>query len=171
MSTPRDRPVKYIAAVLYQTPALRDRAVEMLVGVLGTVDEKSETFAFTFSDFYSEEMGDGLTKQVLSFQSLRSPGELPDIKWRTNAIEQQLAVDGKRRVNIDPGYVTAAKLVLASGKDCSHRILIASGIFGDPHLAFHDGQFHPNPWTYADYREPHVLEFMRQTRDVFLRQQ
>ncbi len=44
------------------------------------------------------------------------------MKIETNNIEDSYAKDKNRIVNIDPGYITPANVILASTKDFSHRI-------------------------------------------------
>ncbi|MCH6545716.1 MAG: DUF4416 family protein, partial [Deltaproteobacteria bacterium] len=49
-----------------------------------------------------------------------------------------------RQVNIDPGYLAASKMVLATTKDASHRIYLGSGIYGEAALMFrHTAHFSP----------------------------
>ena len=90
------------------------------------------------------------------------------LKIQTNKIEEKYSENNKRRINIDPGYVTQAKLVLATTKNYSHRIHLAKGIFGDVHLTVYKGKFKPNPWTYPDYKEKFVLEFFDNVRKIYL---
>lgn len=107
---------------------------------------------------------------MVSFQALQMPDYLSEIKLATNYIERDFMEAGKRRVNLDPGYLTAAKLVLATTKDYSHRLYLGRGIFGDLHLRFEAGTFRPQPWTYPDYQEPFVLEFFNRVRETYLQQ-
>ena len=68
-------------------------------------------------------------------------------------------------VNIDPGYVTLSKLVLATTKDYSHRIYIGKGIYGEVTLQYTKGTFTPFPHTYPDYQTRIAIEFFNQVRD------
>jgi hypothetical protein len=90
------------------------------------------------------------------FRDLISVGQLADIKRETNALEARLCDDTARPhtlrpVNIDPGYITLSKLVLASTKDYSHRIYVQNGIHAEVTLRFESGGWKPWPWTYPDY--------------------
>jgi len=75
------------------------------------------------------EMGKPLFRQFLSFEKLISPEQLVEIKLFTNQLEQESAEQGRRRVNLDPGYLSLDHLVLATGKPCAHRIYLSQGIW------------------------------------------
>ncbi|MBW1804141.1 MAG: DUF4416 family protein [Deltaproteobacteria bacterium] len=87
-----------------------------------------------------------------------------------NALEQHYLVRGKRRVNIDPGYISMERLVLATGKNYTHRIYLAGGIYADLTLVFHKGSFKPLEWTYKDYATPEVIGFFNALRDRYKNQ-
>jgi len=118
-------------------------------------------------------MGTGLRKHFVVFRDLVSPDCLPEAKLLANHIEEQSANSGQfpevRPLNIDPGLLTLGKFMLATTKDQAHRIYIGKGVFAEVTLRFEQGSYVPWPWTYADYRQPCVLEFMNQTR-VYYRQ-
>ncbi len=163
-------PVKLIAAITF-APGIDLPEVKKKLGeIFSPIDLEGPLYAFTFTDYYQPEMGAGLTKQMVSFRELIPVEQLPDIKIATNQLEARYARTGKRRVNIDPGYLTAAKLVLATTKDYDHRIYLGRGIFGDVHLRYRKGHFQVNEWTYPDYRQPEVLHFFEQVREVYLHQ-
>ncbi len=65
-------------------------------------------------------MGPGLLRRFVSFDPLIDPDQLPDIKAAAQDVEAiyQWVEGGKRgrRVNIDPGYLEANMVVLASKK-------------------------------------------------------
>jgi hypothetical protein len=92
-----------------------------------------------------------LQRVIVTFQPLVDPGDLPAIKRLTNEMEQASAHDGKRRVNIDPGYVSLGKMVLATTKDHAHRLYLGQGIYGEGTLVYQRGAFRPWPWSYPDY--------------------
>ncbi|MBM4264760.1 MAG: DUF4416 family protein, partial [Deltaproteobacteria bacterium] len=75
-----------------------------------------------------------------------------------------------RRVNIDPGYLDAFKLVLASTKNASQRIYLDGGIFGEATLLYYNGGFHGLPYTYRDYLWPETLQFLTSVRASYLAQ-
>jgi hypothetical protein len=116
-------------------------------------------------------MGTGLRKHFLAFRDLVSPDCLPEAKLLANRIEDQCANSGqfpeKRPLNIDPGLLTLGKFMLATTKDQAHRIYIGKGLFAEVTLRFEQGSYVPWPWTYADYRQRCVLEFMNQARTYY----
>jgi hypothetical protein len=119
-------------------------------------------------------MGPGLRKEFLAFHDLVPADSLPDIKLRTNALEEELAQAKQypeaRPLNLDPGALTLGKFLLATTKDQAHRIYLRDGIFAEVTLRFQAGTFEPWTWTYADYRLPFVRDFLNNARE-FYRQQ
>jgi len=69
-------------------------------------------------------------------------------------------------VNIDPGYLTPAKLILATTKDYSHRLYLGRGIYGEIILVYSCGSFKPLPWTYPDYRSEDYSKYFSRVREV-----
>ena len=63
--------------------------------------------------------------------------------------------------------LSLGKFLLATTKDQAHRVYLRDGIFAEVTLRFEAGAFEPWPWTYADYREPFVRDFLRQARDYY----
>ncbi len=152
MGTARDpAPVKLIASLLAAHLATLTAARAALTERLGAIDFQSELLPFDHTDYYTAEMGTGLVRQIITFEPLALPSDLPAVKLATNEIEQAMAEDGRRTVNIDPGYVSLAKLVLATTKDHAHRLYLGQGIFGEVTLTYQGGRFRPWPWTYPDY--------------------
>jgi hypothetical protein len=56
------------------------------------------------------------------------------------------------------------RFVLASGKNFSHRIYIGLGIYADLTLIYQKGSFQKLPWTYPDYADQAMLNFLDQVR-------
>lgn len=141
------------------------RRAEAAWGPLGPV---SPLFDFNETDYYLATMGDGLKKQFLALASPFDPAELAEIKLVTNAWEaeytQEAAHPEPRPLNLDPGYLTPAKLVLASTKDHSHRIYLSRGIYAEVTLHYQAGAWQPREWTYPDYRRADFHEFFLQLR-------
>jgi hypothetical protein len=165
------RPVEravLVAGILYAEPEAADRALSMLEDRFGPLALKSDTFAFTMTDYYTQEMGSALTKYFCCFQQPVDPGILPAVKHASNDIESEFAehleTGFHRRVNIDPGYVTTAKLVLASTKDYSHRIYIGNSIYGEVTLRCTGGLLRPIDTTYPDYATNLALDFFNEVR-------
>jgi hypothetical protein len=113
--------------------------------------ESSEAFAFDQTDYYDEELGTPITRRIIAFDALRPLDELADIKLWTNSVEGRFAVDGRRRFNLDPGFITMQSLVLATGKNFSHRIYLRDGIWADLTLMWQRKRWVDFPWTFPDY--------------------
>ena len=153
------RPVNLVCGLVSSDPDLMARAVRLLEQRQGPRDAASEVWPFDYTDYYAVEMGENLQRQFISFAQLIDPGALAGIKVLANELERRVNLDlglpeEQRRVNIDPGYLTLAKLVLATTKDYSHRMYIGQGIYAESTLHYEHGQWIAWPWTYPDYAGP-----------------
>jgi hypothetical protein len=145
------RPVKLIVSAFAPSDALLQEARQRLATAWGPVDYQSDLLPFAHTDYYTDEFGSGLVRRIWSFGPLIDPEALATIKRQSNALEQSWATNGQRRVNLDPGYVSMAKLVLATTKNHGHRIYLRDGIYAEVTLIYCDGAYRPWPWTYPDY--------------------
>jgi hypothetical protein len=166
----KPEPVKLIAGLLAPSAGLLARAQERLAASYGAIDVWSAQVPFTFTMYYQHEMGKDLLRQWVAFATLIDPGQLAAIKTATNDLEDGFREPGGRRVNIDPGYLTQANLILASTKDFSHRIYLSGGIYGEVTLIYKGKSFTPLPWTYPDYQSVPALAFLEEARDAYRRQ-
>jgi Domain of unknown function (DUF4416) len=171
-------PVALIVAVFSRHDPVFAWARQQLETAYGPVGLSSPPFVFNQTAYYQGTMGPDLHKQFLVFEDLVAPDCLPDVKARTNRLEAELAAGGlypeERPLNLDPGILSLGKFQLATTKDQAHRIYLRNGIFAEVTLRFQAGAWEPWPWTYADYREDHVRNFLLQARDYYrerLRQQ
>jgi len=142
------------------------RAIEQF----GPLLEKSPAFEFTETDYYEASMGAELKKQFFVFQSQIDPGTLPEIKRLTNEWERQYAADSShvesRPLNLDPGYLTSAKLVLASTKDHAHRLYLRDGIYAEVTLNYRNRGWKHFDWTFPDYQRRDYQEFFSRCRQI-----
>jgi hypothetical protein len=165
------RLVKPVAAVMAQSVELIGEALGALESELGEIDFLGEIYRFDHSRYYKAEMGDELFKRFASFDMLRWPDFLAPLKRRTAAFERlHSESDGGRRINVDPGYWSDAKLVLASTKNYSHRIWIGRRVFAEVTLRVDRGKLAPLGWTYPDYKTGQALEFFNSVRKRYLQQ-
>ena len=164
-----DDPVKLVIGLLSSDRALLAQAESALAEGFGTVSAKSQELPFTFTDYYEKEMGPNLIRQWVAFHDLVEAEQIVDFKKTTGSLERRfLGLNGKRRVNIDPGLLSLHNLVLASTKGFAHRIYLRSGIYADLALIFQSGKFQPLPWTYPDYQTPVCQEFLMRCRKELL---
>ena len=115
-------------------------------------------------------MGDIIDRMFLSFERLIEADQLPEIKRQTNQLEQEMAPllpIVKRPVNLDPGYIEHAKVILASTKNFYHRIYLGGGIFGEVTMHFKNNTYHFFPWTYPDYQSRDYQEFFLRIRQIY----
>lgn len=170
MGAVRDhRPVARIAAIFSRHAQAMKWAREQLEQQFGPIRQAMEPYRFDETSFYEREMGSELQKQLVYFEELMDPAELASNKLLSNDLEQryQTQFDGpeERPLNIDPGYVSEAKLILATTKDRDHRIYLRDGIFAEVTLYFYHGQWTSRPWTYRDYQRDEVQQFLTSCRD------
>jgi hypothetical protein len=164
-------PVKAVCGITFADQIDLETVLARIEAELLPVQDRTDPFDFVFTHYYEKEMGKDLKKCFISFRGLIGPELLPEWKWRTNGLESEWAVGANRTVNLDPGYVTAAKLVLASTKDFAHRVYLERGIYGDVQLRFRGDAFTPLEWTYPDYRTELALDFFHRVRGTFMNEE
>jgi len=145
-------------------------AAERLIQPFGPISERSQPVPFTHTTYYAQELGPQPWRQFITFARLVDPGDLAAIKVQTNALERAWTVEGKRLVNLDPGYISLSKLVLATTKNHWHRLYLGQGIYAEVTLPYRDGAFRPQEWTYPDYRTPEHLAFFSAARERYRRE-
>lgn len=161
---------KFFCGLLFPSPYNADEIYKLLESKFkDDIDIKSDIIDFNFTTYYNPEMGGNLKRQWISFKTLLNPDKLADIKVMTNDIEDSLAKDNKRIINIDPGYITPANIILASTKDFSHRIYLAKGIYAEVTTIYKKEGFVKLPWTYPDYLCPAAVDFMIKARQCLLK--
>jgi hypothetical protein len=160
--------VKLFCALLL-APSVPQPEVETdLEHTFGPIVLRSTPLPFTQTAYYHREMGENLLRVYVAFGPLVNLADLAVVKHQTNRLEMRWAVGtGQRRVNLDPGYLDFAKVVLATTKDHMHRLYIGAGIFAEVTLRYQHQSFHPWDWTYPDYRLPTTLAFFNQLRQDY----
>ncbi len=157
-----------VIGVLSTLEEQHDRLVSVLTDHFGPVEASSPVMEFSYTDYYDAEMGGRPVRYLLMFHDLIDPSSLADIKTLTNGLEKEFTADGGgRRVNLDPGTLSLANLILATCKDRSHRIPLRDGIYGETTLIYQDHDFRSLPWTYADYSSGEVRAVLRSFREKY----
>ncbi len=168
MSIPQEpKPAKLVIGLILKDRALFEPLVAELSAEFGVVDMVSAWLPFDYTSYYEPEMGTPLFRRMLTYKNLIDQDKLAEIKLTTNRLEQTHLQNDKRRVNIDPGYLLYERFVLASGKNFSHRIYVGSGIYADLTLIYQRGRFEKLPWTYPDYADKPVQEFLIRVRNKY----
>jgi hypothetical protein len=160
-------PVKLVIAVLHSDENLLAKAQMQMTEKFGPIDFTSQSFSFEVTTYYVPEMGSPQIRLFCSFEKLISPGDLAHIKLITNALEDELAINGRRKMNLDPGYLDTDKFVLASAKYNGQKIYLADGIWADLTLHYEKGHFSPYPWSFADFRGGEYEKTFLRIREIY----
>jgi hypothetical protein len=173
MAQPKEfAPVKLICGVIYKEDALYEEVQRRLEAGWGRVDSESPAYSFDLTDYYEAEMGSALVRRFLSFEALVAPESLPEKKIRAIEIEESLRQEKGapgRPVNIDPGYLTASALIIATAKDFAHRVPLGKGIYAHLEFLFTKTGVKALEWTYPDLRREPAQAYFRSVREIYLR--
>jgi hypothetical protein len=164
-------PVKLVCGVIYKEEALYGEVKRRLEPEWGRADLESPAFAFDLTDYYEAEMGPGLRRRFMSFEKLAPPESLAALKLKTidleEAVRRESGAPG-RPVNVDPGYLTASALIMATAKDFSHRVPLEQGIYAHLEFLFTKTGIRILDWTYPDFRREPCQDFFRSVREIYL---
>ncbi|HAN99242.1 MAG TPA: hypothetical protein DCQ98_18245 [Planctomycetaceae bacterium] len=161
------------AAVYACEPSLFDWFEQIVAPAWGEVELRSPIWATDETGYYHRTMGASVVKRLFAFERPMSLDELVPDKEAAGLWERQGAAAfpdaPERPINIDSGYLTEAKLVLATTKDREHRLHVARGMYAEVTAWYRrDGWRFPD-WTYPDYRRPEVIEFLELARRTLRR--
>lgn len=161
--SPPERALLFVG-ILYNDEQYLSLSRERLIDSFGEIILESPILAWDYSDYYTEELGYPIQRLFIFFKNIINPETLADIKLITNDIEYQLSTNGRRNINLDPGYLTLSKVVLASTKNYSHRIYVGKGIYAEVTLVYRDGRYNSHVFTYKDYASNTYTELFAQAR-------
>jgi hypothetical protein len=171
MSAPSEADeVKLIFSLFSPEKELIDSIISELEDIFGISDWLSPWLLFDRTRYYEKEIGWPLHRRFVTFKDLIRPETLVDKKLIAIELEKKYTRDEKRRINIDPGYISLERLILATGKNYTHRIYLSKGIFADLTLVFNRGSFRPLDWTYKDYSDPLIISFLNEQRERYKNQ-
>ncbi|MEK7825880.1 MAG: DUF4416 family protein [Nitrospirota bacterium] len=161
-------PVFLFAGMIAQSKEIFNLAQSELKKSFGEVSYQSPVYPWDRSGYYEEEIGRDLKRRFLFFAESVMPDRLADIKIETNRIERlflnKTGRNGKRTINIDPGYMNMAKVVLATTKDFSHRVYLRDGIYAEVTLIYIDDSYWPLPYTFPDFRSENYIGLFNSVR-------
>lgn len=164
--------MRFVAA-FSRHPVLLDWLWERVRATWGPTMEVSIPFPFSESAYYQSSMGQNLLKQFAVLDLDYDPTDLADNKILTNEWEAEAKrsfdFSEDRPLNIDPGYMSLTKIVLASTKNREHRIYLQNGIYAEVTLAYREQQWKPMEWTYPDYQRADFREFFSHARKCLFR--
>jgi len=160
-------PVKFICGFIYSKEHTYKKTRSILEKKFGKIDFESQAIDFNFTDYYRDEMGKPLFRRFISFKKMHNPSSFVNIKLFCIKIEKRYSSEDKRTINIDPGYLNDAKLVLTTTKDFSHRIYLNKGIYAEVTLCFKGGSFCDFPTTFPDYRTCLYKDIFLTIRNIY----
>ena len=163
-------PVKFICGFIYTTEDIYQNTKKYLERKFGLIDFESERIDFTFTEYYHPEMGKPLSRRFISFKKLRKPEQFVNIKLYCLRLEKKFAHNLHRQINIDPGYINEAKLVLTTTKDFAHRICLGKGIYAEVTLSYLKGSFSEFPTTFPDYQTSQYKKIFFYIRKIYHQQ-
>jgi hypothetical protein len=143
-------------------------AAEAFAAPLEGIALWGDPLPFDQTTYYEAELGAGLTRFYCAAARLVPPETLPDLKRAAWDLEQQLGAGRRRTVNLDPGYLDASKVVLASFKAGPQKLHLGGGVWADPVLHYGDGAWRPLPWTFPDLKGSEHHGFFAGARRAYL---
>lgn len=165
LTEPED--VKLICSVFSPEEKMIRECIEHLEEIFGPADWVGPPMFFDRTKYYEREMGWPLHRRFVSFTRLISPERIVEAKLAADGLEQKYSREGKRRVNIDPGYVSLERLVLATGKNYTHRVYLSKGVYADLTLLFQRGTFRSLEWTFPDYASSEMIGIFNEIRSGY----
>ncbi|BBB33433.1 conserved hypothetical protein [Thermotomaculum hydrothermale] len=163
-------PVKNFISVIHSKDGLFEDFKEKISKDFGEIDTESEPFPFDFTDYYKPEMGENLYRQFFSFKNLTEGDFIVEIKKKCLEYEEKYSEEGKRRLNIDPGYIDLYKLVLVSEKYMGHKIYLREGICADMVLLLGKNKITPFVWTFPDFKSGIYDKYFLNLRNIYKNQ-
>ena len=169
-------PVKLIFSIISADNNLLCEAKDLLISYFGNIDMESNFQPFDYTNYYRDEMGDGLKQILISFEKLIIPDQLSQIKSNSNKWEFVIGnkdnnfdkeIGKNRKVNLDPGYITLSKFILASTKDGPARIYLRNGIYAEITLRFVNATYRSLEWTYQNYKTELYISFLNKVREQY----
>jgi hypothetical protein len=173
MSTPKkpDNVLFFVGIICRRNVSLLE-LLSMLERHYGDIHSVSIPVPFHWTDYYNNEMTDDLLRFWIEFEAPIQPDDIVERKHISWEIEKKFFdSQNNRTVNVDPGYITPARLVLTTFKDFSHRIYLGEGVYGEITLMFSNNHFNSLPWTFYDYKDESNHYFFYQCRERILKLQ
>lgn len=160
------QPVQLVMGVIYGDGEDLAPLESRLAAELGGIDARSEAFEFDVTDYYRQEMGPGLRRIFYAFRNLIDPADIVDIKLGAVRIEEDMSREGRRTVNLDPGYMDFNKFILVSAKFLAQKIYITKGVYADPTI-YYDKGWKVYDWAFPDFRSGRYDDFFSEVRKSY----
>lgn len=163
------RKAKLFTGIIYNSEEILQAAEKSLTKKFGEIDYRSLHIPFTHTRYY-DNIGGPLYRVFFSFRKLIPREKIADIKLFTNKLEKKVSGKEKRRINIDPGYLTLSNVFLASCKDYFHRVYIGKGVYLENEYRYVGKEYRFWEWTYPDYKKYEYLDFFYSIRNIYRKQ-
>ena len=131
----------------------------------GSVLLRSELVPFTWTDYYNAELGEGILRRWVIFSPLVNLVEPWRFKHASCKVEDSLSKNGKRRINVDPGFIRLDGLWLLTTKPAGHRAYLGESVWIELTLRFLHDRCEEMPWTYPDHRDAAAQAFFLKARE------
>jgi len=159
--------VKLFSGIIYRNKSDYDKAKTKLEKRFSFIDIETVEIPFDQTLYYNQEMGSPLSRRFISFRNLIYPQELPEIKCFTNLVEKKFSISGQRTVNIDPGFLSEANIIIATTKNYYHRVPLQKGIYAHIEYVIRKKQIISLEWTYPDFKKPEYLKFFYELKLLY----
>jgi hypothetical protein len=163
-------PVKLFVAALWTESGALQRAIAELCSQWGDIDFAGADHPFDMTDYYEPEMGERLHRRLISFALLVPPESISEAKHLTNGIEDRIAGEKGRMVNLDIGYLDHNKIVLASFKGAGQKIYLRDGVWADLVARYRKGGYSPFEWTFPDFKDGRYDQELLKIRQIYMQQ-
>ncbi len=171
MATERDfLPVKLFCGFIYKEENQFNEAKNILTERFSDIDIETDAIPFDNTSYYDSEMGTPLFRKFTGFSRLIPPSDLPDIKIFTNSMEREFSNGGARLINLDPGYLSDANIIIGTAKNHYHRVPLNKGIYAHIEYMLRKDEFVTMAWTYPDFKKPEYMAFFKQLKDLYKKQ-
>ncbi len=150
---------KLVIGIMYSDKGLFEGVKKVLEEKFSRIED-FVGYDFNFTKYYEEEMGPNLKKDILIFEQEIKEERLLEIKKYTCSLEDNYRINGNRRINIDPGYLTKEELILASNKKSNYKAELGENVYAHLTLKFENGNCVNTTRTYPDYRTEKVQSFL-----------
>ena len=151
---------KLFFGIMFSDKDIYNECLKDLINNFGEVEKESFEYDFDeFTDYYEKEMGRWLKKKIIIFKKEIEEKDLVGVKKFITEIEKKYSEEGKRKINIDPGFVSD-RVVLASFKKKDFKKNLGEGVFAHEVLRLEDGRVKEFWHTFRDYKGKKVKEFL-----------
>jgi hypothetical protein len=152
---------KLFFGIMFSDRNFYEKVIEDLIKKFGEIEKESSEYDFdTFTSYYEKEMGKNLIKKIIIFKKKINEEDLINIKKAITRIEKKYSLGGKRKVNIDPGYISKEKVVLASFKKKDFKKDLGKGVYAHEVLRFEEGKVKVFWHTFGDYKRDKMKKFL-----------